>query len=134
MSIRTPFTAQVSSCESALSFESTITSPANSEIMLLNHDYADPVDLQSSIEVEMDKIDRKKKQNLIYEPTTTIKQKNVNKDKSHKCKLHNWCLVFLFLISSCALALSLLITLGIVTTKGCCIKGINFLCVCLCFF
>lgn len=120
MSVPT-FNAQVSSCESALSFDgSEFNSTSNSEAMLLDHEYADPVELKKSIKLEMDRIDRKKKQNLIYEPTTVtqLPKKEGARQAKARCNLRNWCVVFVFIISSCALALSLLVTLGIVTTKS----------------
>ena len=120
LSVSTP------SCHRAISYDSGCTSPSASEVLLLNHDYADPIEIKESIKHEMQKIDRQKRQNLLYEPMTAKNKqmggvksgKSNNNERVCKCTTQTLCLVFVFVVSSCSLGLCLLITFGILDVNG----------------
>ena len=112
-----------------LSTDSGCTSPTAEDALLLNHDYADPIEIKEGIKLEMQKIDRHKRQNLVYEPVTTAKAKKKDKNFENvrsgaggervcKCTTQTLCLMFVFVVSSSSLALCLLITFGILDVDG----------------
>eukprot|EP00493_Phyllostaurus_siculus_P002850 UN02863 len=101
------------SCHREISHDSGCTSPSVSEVMLLNHDYADPIEMRESIKQEIQKIDRQKRQNLLYEPMTTARgrgkdssgksnksSKSGGGERVCKCTTQTWCLVFVLVVSS----------------------------------
>ncbi|XP_057315415.1 uncharacterized protein LOC130656550 [Hydractinia symbiolongicarpus] len=133
-------TAQLSSSGSSVSSDIERNSSPISMVGAMDeepHHYANPQELKQDVEVELDKIDKRKKKNLLYEPLPLSNKHNGHHDVSyrkgslensdvflkhhHNDRLYKFLFVVIFLLSLGAFILSVLTSFGVITPKGNCV-------------
>ena len=133
---------QLSSSGSSVTSDFDRNSPSPASMLGTEepHHYANPQELKNDVQLELDKIDGRKKKNLLYEqlPISEKQQQNGFHPRKHSIehqsvylqrhsyndRLYRFLFVIIFLMSFGAFMLSILTSFGVISSCGGCKTGI----------